>query len=125
MNDKNDIIYILGKLDIINKNLIKTSKEFMVEFEKLKTFFPFSDISNEKKYSKSIPEKFFYDFLKPLLETNKKMTKKEILKMADKQNKYNSQNTLNQYLPKLECEGYINSIIEKREKLYMLKFPSQ
>jgi len=108
-------------LDILSKNIIEISKEFKLEFIKLKTYFSFPDAMLEKKNSGSIPEKFFHEFLKPLLEMKKKMTKKDILKEAKIQNKYNSQNTLNQYLPKLESNGFINSMKDKREKVYMLK----
>jgi len=56
-----------------------------------------------------------------IMQTVCKMTKKEMLKEAEKQNKYNSQNTLNQYLPILESKGFIKSTKDKREKVYTLK----
>jgi len=123
VTDKIDIVYVLGKLDILSKSIIEISKEFKLVFTKLKTFFSFADSMLEKKKSGSIPDKFFHDFLKPLLEMKKKMTKKEILKEAERRNKYNSLYTLSQYLLKLESNGFINSMKDKREKVYMLKTP--
>jgi len=123
VTDKIDIVYVLGKLDILSKSIIEISKEFKLVFTKLKTFFSFADSMLEKKNSGSIPDKFFHDFLKPLLEMKKKMTKKEILKEAERRNKYNSLYTLSQYLLKLESNGFINSMKDKREKVYMLKTP--
>ncbi len=121
VTDKNDVIYILSKLDVLSKNIINISNEFKMEVIKLKTYFSIPDSTLDKKPWESIPEKFFHDFLKPLLEKKKKMTKKEMLKEAEKQNKYNSQNTLNQYLPILESKGFIKSTKDKREKVYTLK----
>ncbi|KKN18397.1 hypothetical protein LCGC14_0956230 [marine sediment metagenome] len=77
VTDKNDVIYILSKLDVLSKNIINISNEFKMEVIKLKTYFSIPDSTLDKKPWESIPEKFFHDFLKPLLEKKKKMTKKE------------------------------------------------
>ncbi len=119
MPDKNDINYILGNLENIKKNFFRFFEDLKLELIKLKKKLNIPDDKNLERTSNP-PSKFFNSFLKPLLEKNSKMTRKEILKECEKVKKYDSINTLNQYLPKLEDTKFIRSESFKREKTYML-----
>jgi len=114
VSDENDLDIIICNLDTISNNIFKFAKRFEIELIKIKKTI------NYHKKKKFIPSKFFTSFLKPLLKSNRKMTKKQILEECKKRRKYNSYNTLSSYLYKLEISGYLKSERLKREKFYIL-----
>ena len=114
MPDKNDLNYIIDKLDSISTHFNKIIERFLSELTKMKK------ILNYSKTRTFIPNKFFNDFLKPQLEEKKKMTKKDMFNLCEQKRKYNSYNTLHSYLHKLEINGYVESERIKNRKHYML-----
>ena len=115
MSDENDLNIIINRLDSISTGFNKIAENFLLELTKIKKILPYS----KKKIF--IPNKFFNDFLKPQLEKKKKMTKKEMFSLCEQRRKYNSYNTLNSYLYKLEINGYLQSERIKNKKYYILK----
>ncbi len=114
MSDENELNHILNNLDNISKGANKFIKNLLLELTKMKEILHYS---REKIF---IPDKFFNDFLKPQLEEKKKMTKKEMFNLCEQRRKYDSYNTLNSYLYKLEINGFIESERIKNKKRYML-----
>ena len=114
MSDEKDLEPIINKLDSISISFNKIIENLSLELTKMKK------ILNYSKKEKFLPKKFFNDFLKPELEEKKKMTKREMFSLCEQRRKYNSYNTLNSYLHKLEINGYIQSERIKNKKHYML-----
>ncbi len=114
MSDKKDIDTIITKLDNISIQFTKAINNLSSELTKIKEVLKYS------KKKEFIPIKFFKDFLKPQLEKKKKMTKKEMFNLCEERRKYNSYNTIHNYLYKLELNGYIQSEKLKNIKVYML-----
>ncbi len=111
MSDKNDLNFIKNKLDNISLGISK----ILLELAKKKK------ISSYPKLKTFVPNKFFNDFLKPQLLGGKKLTKREMFNLCEKRGKYNSYNTLSNYLYKLEKNQYIQSERILNKKYYMLK----
>ena len=114
MSDKNDLNYIINKLDNISVHFNKIINDFESELAKMKSF---SDYSKKKKF---IPYKFYSNFLKPHLKEKRKLTKDKMFSLCQQRKKYNSYNTLNSYLHILETNGYIQSERVKNRKYYFL-----
>lgn len=121
MTDENEIIISIGKLDYIFNNIKISFKELNKEINKFKKLVLVPEINSSEGKENFIPDRFFNEILKPLLEHNIIMNKKEILKECLIQRRYDSYNTLNRYLHILEINGFVNSEKIKNIKHYSLK----
>jgi len=115
VSDKNNLIKVLGRLELIAENLMYVVKKLNQQLI----------YANEKKKEPKLEncvENFFNSFLKDLLNKKDKQTLKEIHeKWMEKIEKSRDKNTVSIYLSKLCRAGYIKIIRDKidgRKKIY-------